>query len=44
MESNIHFKYKGIYKDSEIDLNDLGESLIGFDKLIHELISILNLR
>jgi len=42
INSNIHLRYKGIdnQDDSCVDLTDLGKSLVGFDKLLRELIKI----
>ena len=45
MEPNLFFRYVGANKDntSEIPLDDLGVSLIGFDKVIHEFADVCHL-
>ncbi|MCK5114718.1 MAG: hypothetical protein KAR11_08160 [Phycisphaerae bacterium] len=42
--SSIHLRYKGFENtgDSCLDLTDLGKSLVGFDKLLRELVKITN--
>ncbi|MGD0820235.1 MAG: hypothetical protein ABSA71_05770 [Desulfomonilia bacterium] len=45
MQSNIHFRFKGFDSDnSDINLTDLGSSLIGFDKVIRKLTKTVNLK
>ena len=42
INSSIHLRYKGVDNtdDSCLDLSDLGKSLVGFDKLLRELVKI----
>ena len=42
INSSIHLRYKGVDNndDSCLDLTDLGKSLVGFDKLLRELVKI----
>lgn len=44
MEPYLHFKFNPSEKEKEIDLIDLGESLVGFDKLIRYLVKITNIK
>ena len=44
LEPYLHFKFNPSEKDQEIDLIDLGESLVGFDKLIRHLVKITNIK
>ena len=44
MQPNLFIKYKGAEHESEIDLALLGESIIGFHKVINELFKIANIK
>jgi len=46
MKSNLFIKYRGIdlENDSEIDLATLGNSIIGFDEVIKEILKISKIK
>lgn len=44
MKPNLHFKFSPIKKNNEIDLSDLGNSLVGFDRLIRDLVKVTCIR
>jgi hypothetical protein len=44
MKSNFHIKFKPAENDNEIDLSFLGESLVGFDNVIREIVKITRIQ
>jgi len=44
MKSNFHLRFNTVESDTEIDLSVLGDSLVGFDNLIREIVKITRIQ